>query len=117
MIETQKETLIGMYVSMMRIRRFEEELADLFAVGGIPGIIHTYIGEEAIAVGACSNLRKDDYITSTHRGHGHCIAKGCDVNAMMKELFGKKDGKSLAKIQDIAEEEEVQCIFVLQKLE
>ena len=92
MIETQKETLIGMYVSMMRIRRFEEELADLFAVGGIPGIIHTYIGEEAIAVGACSNLRKDDYITSTHRGHGHCIAKGGNLKKMAAEILGKDTG-------------------------
>ncbi|WP_206514636.1 thiamine pyrophosphate-dependent dehydrogenase E1 component subunit alpha [Brevibacillus marinus] len=77
---------------MVKIRRFEERVAQLFAEGLIPGFLHLYIGQEAVAAGVCANLRKDDYITSTHRGHGHCIAKGADVNKMMAELFGKRTG-------------------------
>jgi pyruvate dehydrogenase E1 component alpha subunit len=77
---------------MLRIRRFEERLAEESAQGNIPGLLHLYVGEEAVAVGACSALRKDDYITSTHRGHGHCIAKGGDLRKMMAELFGKETG-------------------------
>lgn len=84
--------LVGMYRNMCRIRRFEEKVSELFAAGRIPGFVHVYIGEEAVAVGACSALRKDDYITSTHRGHGHCIAKGGDLKYMMAELFGKDTG-------------------------
>ena len=81
-----------MYRNMLRIRRFEERLAEESAQGNIPGLLHLYVGEEAVAVGACSALRKDDYITSTHRGHGHCIAKGGDLRKMMAELFGKETG-------------------------
>ncbi|MFB6149839.1 MAG: thiamine pyrophosphate-dependent dehydrogenase E1 component subunit alpha [Halobacteriales archaeon] len=77
---------------MMRIREFEEKAADLFDEGELPGFIHPYVGEEAVAVGACSALDQDDYITSTHRGHGHCIAKGLDTEAMMAELYGKEEG-------------------------
>jgi pyruvate dehydrogenase E1 component alpha subunit len=77
---------------MCRIRRFEEKVSELFAAGRIPGFVHVYIGEEAVAVGACSVLRKNDYITSTHRGHGHCIAKGGDLKSMMAELFGRRTG-------------------------
>lgn len=77
---------------MIRIRRFEERLAQLFKRGRLPGFVHLYIGEEAVAVGACTALRRDDRITSTHRGHGHLIAKGAQVDRMMAELFGRIDG-------------------------
>lgn len=82
---------------MVLIRTFEEKVAELFSRGKLPGIIHTYIGEEAIAVGVCANLRKNDYIASTHRGHGHCIAKGVDIKRMMAELYGKKTGTNKGK--------------------
>jgi pyruvate dehydrogenase E1 component alpha subunit len=78
--------------SMVRIRRFEEALVKLFKRGKLPGFVHLYIGEEAVAVGVCSALRSADRITSTHRGHGHLLAKGADVKAMMAELFGKETG-------------------------
>jgi pyruvate dehydrogenase E1 component alpha subunit len=84
--------LIEIYRKMLKIRLFEEEVVKLFSRGQIPGFLHTYIGEEAVAVGVMSSLRKDDYVTSTHRGHGHCIAKGADINRMMAELFGKATG-------------------------
>ena len=77
---------------MMRIRVFEEKVQELHKLGRLPGFVHVYLGEEAVAVGACSVLRRTDHITSTHRGHGHCIAKGADVAPMMAELFGKADG-------------------------
>jgi acetoin:2,6-dichlorophenolindophenol oxidoreductase subunit alpha len=77
---------------MLRIRRFEEKLAYLFKRGRLPGFVHLYLGEEAVAVGVCSALRPDDRITSTHRGHGHLIAKGASVDRMMAELLGKVDG-------------------------
>ena len=83
-----------MHRNMLRIRRFEEKLAEENAQGNIPGLLHLYVGQEAVAVGACSALGKDDYITSTHRGHGHCIAKGGDLPKMMAELFGKETGYS-----------------------
>lgn len=87
-----REKLLEIYRKMMTIRTFDEKVSDLFAKGMIPGFVHVYLGEEASAVGICSALRKDDYITSTHRGHGHCIAKGADVKFMMAELFGKATG-------------------------
>jgi len=77
---------------MCKIRMFEDRLSAEFAKGNIPGFIHLYSGEEAVAVGVCQNLRKDDYIVSTHRGHGHVIAKGGDIKLMMAELFGRKTG-------------------------
>ena len=86
------EVLVSMYRTMLRIRRFEEELVRLFKRGKLPGFVHLYIGEEAIAAGVCSALRDDDRITSTHRGHGHLIAKGASLDGMMAELFGRKDG-------------------------
>ena len=86
------EQLIGMYVTMDKIRTFENCVAELFADGKIPGFVHLYVGEEAVATGVCTNLTDKDYITSTHRGHGHLIAKGGDVKLMMAELFGKKTG-------------------------
>jgi pyruvate dehydrogenase E1 component alpha subunit len=77
---------------MQTIRRFEERASDDFHAGGIYGVVHCYIGEEAIAVGVCSALTREDQIISTHRGHGHCIAKGADLNRMMAELYGRETG-------------------------
>jgi len=77
---------------MVTIRAFDEEAGDRFADGEIPGFVHLYIGEEAVGVGACASLDSDDYIASTHRGHGHCIAKGLDPKYMMAELYGKAEG-------------------------
>lgn len=90
--EIPKETLLWMYETMVRIRVHEERVAELFAQGKVPGFVHLYVGEEAVAVGIMAHLRKDDFITSTHRGHGHYIAKGGCIKASMAELFGKKTG-------------------------
>lgn len=81
-----------LYQKMLKIRRFEEATAKHYAAGTIHGFVHLYIGEEATAAGACAAIRDDDYITSTHRGHGHLIAKGGDLKLMMAELFAKKTG-------------------------
>ncbi len=91
-MEISKEKLIDMYRTMLRIRTFEQRVTKEFAAGRIPGIVHLYTGEEAVATGACANLRPDDYITSTHRGHGHLIAKGGKTDRMMAEVFGKETG-------------------------
>jgi len=88
----EKKRLIDMLRMMLRIRHFEERTAKEFAAGGVPGWVHLYIGQEAIAVGTCANLRVDDYITSNHRGHGHVIAKGGKVELMMAELYGRRTG-------------------------
>lgn len=88
----EKEKLKELYRKMLEIRRFEDTVFELFGKNLIPGTIHLYAGEEAVAVGVCANLRKDDYITSTHRGHGHCIAKGAQLKRIMAEIFGKKTG-------------------------
>lgn len=88
----QKETAKRIYEKMNDIRQFEEHLHDLFSKGQIPGFVHLYAGEEAVAVGVCDHLTKDDQITSTHRGHGHCVAKGCDLKGMMAEIFGRSTG-------------------------
>ncbi len=93
----EKEKLIDMYRVMVRIRTFEDRVFKEFAAGNIPGFVHLYAGEEAIAAGACANLRPDDYITSTHRGHGHLIAKGGKTDRMMAELYGKKTGYNRGK--------------------
>jgi TPP-dependent pyruvate/acetoin dehydrogenase alpha subunit len=77
---------------MQTIRRFEERASDDFHEGAIYGVVHCYIGEEAVAVGVCGALNREDQIISTHRGHGHCIAKGADLNRMMAELYGREDG-------------------------
>jgi pyruvate dehydrogenase E1 component alpha subunit len=87
-----REQMLNLYRKMVTIRLFEEKIIDLYARGFIPGLAHLYIGEEAVAAGVCASLRKDDYITSTHRGHGHVIAKGAELKYMMAELFGKKTG-------------------------
>ena len=88
----EKEKLVDMYRTMVRIRTFEQRVAKEFAAGNIPGFAHLYVGEEATATGACANLTPDDYITSTHRGHGHLIAKGGKTALMMAELYGKRTG-------------------------
>ena len=90
--DLSNEELLDLYRMMLRIRRFEERVEYLYAHGKLPGFVHLYIGEEAVATGACAALRQDDYITSTHRGHGHTIAKGGDLGKMMAELYGKITG-------------------------
>ena len=87
----------AMYRTMLVIRAFEEAAGENFFAGNVRGSVHQYIGEEAIAVGICENLRDDDYLTSNHRGHGHSIAKGAHPRAMMLELFGKAGGTSNGK--------------------
>ena len=86
------EKTLDLYTRMLRIRRFEEQVGALFAQGQLPGFVHLYVGEEAVGAGVCAALRDDDYIVSTHRGHGHVLAKGGDMNRMMAELFGKATG-------------------------
>lgn len=86
------EDMKGMYKTLVRIRTFESRAVDLFAEGQIPGFLHSYLGEEAIATGVCANLERTDFITSTHRGHGHIIAKGGDTRYMMAELYGRTTG-------------------------
>ena len=86
------EKLMDMYRRMMSIRLFEEQVNELYTRALMPGLAHLYIGEEAVAVGVCEALQKDDYITSTHRGHGHCLAKGASPDRMFAELLGKKPG-------------------------
>lgn len=86
------EQLLHMYQQMARIRAFEEQVNELYTSAKMPGLAHLYIGEEAVAVGVCEALRRDDYITSTHRGHGHCLAKGARVDRMFAELLGKEAG-------------------------
>src|SRR5215204_1002691 len=87
-----KEKLLRLYERMVAIRLFEERVNDLYTRALMPGLAHLYIGEEAIAVGICEALRSDDYITSTHRGHGHCLAKGASPDLMFAELLGKEIG-------------------------
>jgi TPP-dependent pyruvate/acetoin dehydrogenase alpha subunit len=86
------DTLWFMYRKMVEIRKFEEHVWDVYTRGLMPGLAHLYIGEEAVATGACAALRDDDYITSTHRGHGHCLAKGAQLDRMMAEIMGKEAG-------------------------
>lgn len=91
------ETLKWIYSRMTLIREFEERVQRDFLQGKIPGFVHLFAGEEAVAVGVCAHLHQDDYITSTHRGHGHCIAKGVSPKAMMAELYGKASGACKGK--------------------
>src|SRR6476646_1281955 len=88
----EKERLIHMYRQMVAIRLFEDRVNDLYTRALMPGLAHLYIGEEAVAVGVCAALNRDDYITSTHRGHGHCLAKGASPDLMFAELLGKAAG-------------------------
>lgn len=90
----EKNILAGIYKKMLLTRKFEEKAAELFAQGEVHGTTHLYTGEEAVAAGVCCALRSGDYITSTHRGHGHCISKGLSVSSMMAEYLGKETGCS-----------------------
>jgi acetoin:2,6-dichlorophenolindophenol oxidoreductase subunit alpha len=89
---TDPGRLRAMLRRMLLIRAFEERVAELYAAGALYGHVHLYVGEEAVAVGTCMTLRDDDYVTSTHRGHGHCLAKGAEPPRMMAELFGRRTG-------------------------
>ncbi|MEN6463280.1 MAG: thiamine pyrophosphate-dependent dehydrogenase E1 component subunit alpha [Syntrophomonas sp.] len=91
-MDLKKEQLLSMYKNMVTIRAFESKAVELFAAGNLPGFVHLYLGEEAIATGVCANLTDKDYICSTHRGHGHLISKGGKVDKMMAELFGRTTG-------------------------
>jgi len=91
-MDIPREKLLGMYERMVRIREFEERAGTLMEQTRIPGAVHLYVGEEAVAVGVCNALTDQDYITSTHRGHGHLIAKGGDTRRMFAELLGRVDG-------------------------
>src|SRR4029434_6450414 len=82
------ELWLRMYKQMLRIRLFEEQVNQLYTRALMPGLAHLYIGEEAVAVGVCEALRPDDYITSTHRGHGHCLAKGASLDGRFQHLLG-----------------------------
>src|SRR5919106_382448 len=91
-IPVRDERLIHFYRQMMKIRLFEEQVNQLYMSAKMPGLAHLYIGQEAVAVGVCEALRREDYITSTHRGHGHCLAKGASADKMFAELLGKASG-------------------------
>src|SRR5215468_321752 len=86
------DQLLRFYRQMLKIRLFEEQVNQLYLGAKMPGLAHLYIGQEAVAVGVCEALRQDDYITSTHRGHGHCLAKGANLDLMFAELLGKEAG-------------------------
>jgi pyruvate dehydrogenase E1 component alpha subunit len=87
-----RETALQLYTAMVKIRKFEEKLYQLFLTRPMPGSMHQYNGQEAVAAGVCAHLAKDDYVTSTHRGHGHCIAKGASLKGIMAEMFAKETG-------------------------
>ncbi|AZV41192.1 MULTISPECIES: thiamine pyrophosphate-dependent dehydrogenase E1 component subunit alpha [Peribacillus] len=91
-VKLSQEKAYWMYKKMLEIRQFEDKVHEQFAKGILPGFVHLYAGEEAVAVGVCAHLNEKDSITSTHRGHGHCIAKECDLNGMMAEIYGKVTG-------------------------
>src|SRR5919199_3119317 len=92
--QLDKTTLLALYRTMVEILKTEEQLAKSHAMGAIPGACHTYIGEEAVATGVCAHLRPDDVVFSTHRGHGHALAKGVSPREIIAELFGKVTGCS-----------------------
>ncbi len=96
-MDGSRDDLLGVYRRMRTIRAFEEKLTELVGAGKLGGFMHLYAGEEAIAVGVCAQLGDDDLVGSTHRGHGHCIAKGVDVHAMMAELLGRSTGTNKGK--------------------
>lgn len=91
-MQLSRDQLLRAYRQMKTIREFEERLHVEIQTGEIPGFTHLYSGQEAVAVGVCEHLTEEDWIASTHRGHGHCIAKGCDVTGMMLEIYGRRDG-------------------------
>lgn len=92
-----KEKLMSFYETMFKMRRFEEETFEFYKKGMMAGLAHLYMGEEAVATGVCAALKEDDYIGSTHRGHGHLVARGADIDRMMAEILGKKTGYSNGK--------------------
>ncbi len=96
-MQLNRELALRAYRTMKTIREFEERIHVEFETGDISGFVHLYAGEEAIATGVCLHLQDDDRIASTHRGHGHCIAKGCDLNGMMAELYGRRNGLCAGK--------------------
>ena len=96
-MDIPRDKLLEIYERMVTIRKFEDRVHDEYAAGRIPGFVHLYAGEEAVAVGVCAHLSDADNITSTHRGHGHCIAKGVGVNEMMAELYGRTTGACKGK--------------------
>ncbi|GER01241.1 ABC transporter substrate-binding protein [Iodidimonas gelatinilytica] len=96
-MQLPRDTLLRLWRTMVRIRAFEERLILENRKGGIAGHLHLYIGQEAIATGVCAHLTDEDAITSTHRGHGHALAKGCDANGMMAEIFGRATGSCAGK--------------------
>ncbi|MHA1158449.1 MAG: thiamine pyrophosphate-dependent dehydrogenase E1 component subunit alpha [Alphaproteobacteria bacterium] len=91
-LQLSRDELVAVYRRMRTIRTFEDAIHEQFAAGAIPGFVHLYAGEEASGVGVCMHLDDRDAIASTHRGHGHCIAKGVSIEPMMLEIFGRKDG-------------------------
>jgi TPP-dependent pyruvate/acetoin dehydrogenase alpha subunit len=91
-VKPGKNKMIELYTTMLTIRRFEERVVREFDKGNLPGFVHSYIGQEAIAVGVCAHLTREDKVISNHRGHGHCIAKGADMKRMMAEIHGKRTG-------------------------
>lgn len=95
--QLSRDALLRLYETMSLIRAFEERFVALVGQGKFTGVGHLYVGQEAVASGVCAALRKDDYVTSTHRGHGHCLAKGVDPKEMMAELFGKTTGTCKGK--------------------
>src|SRR5437879_11930376 len=86
------DALESLYTTMVRIRRFDEKTVELFSAGLVKGTAHSYVGQEAVAAGACANLTDADSVISNHRGHGHCIAKGAKLDLMMAELMGREAG-------------------------
>src|SRR5689334_9767939 len=92
MLQLSRTELLNAYRSMAMIRAFEDAVHAASHAGEIPGYVHLCAGQEAAAVGVCMQLHETDLVFGTHRSHGHCIAKGCDVEAMMKEVYGKADG-------------------------
>src|SRR5579872_4956598 len=86
------DTSRRLFETMLTIRLFEERVAREFRTGDIPGFVHMYIGEESVAAAVCAQLGPGDYVTSTHRGHGHCIAKGSSLDAIMAEIYGRATG-------------------------
>jgi TPP-dependent pyruvate/acetoin dehydrogenase alpha subunit len=96
-MDLSREDLLEVYRRMRTIRSFEEKLLELVAAGKVGGFMHLYAGQEAVAVGVCSHLTDEDYVGSTHRGHGHCIAKGVEIEGMIAELFGRATGTNRGK--------------------
>jgi TPP-dependent pyruvate/acetoin dehydrogenase alpha subunit len=96
-MDIPKKTLVNLYKSMLRIRRFEDKIVSVYCDQEMKTPVHLYIGQEAVAAGVCANLRNEDYVFSTHRSHGHYLAKGGDMKGLMAELYGRKTGCSRGK--------------------